>query len=270
MNSGNTSNHFMGASLGIVLAVLLTSACSRQEKPVAPAATKAKGVESAPAVERHEQPIAFTNKAPAAALSEHKGSGRRVLTEKEQDASRAAMMKRQKAYAEKVIGDRLVATEIALTQEQQELDCKEVEIREKDPILKAAFEEVLSARRQYEAACAEGIPCYAGLTTETATLKKRVDDYVALRNQGQLVDLAALAAEHKKLNTLLRNIRESQFAANATNATVRTAFEHAIKTQEAYASALGMNRDYEAAKARTEPTAARVEELKSTQEKLRQ
>ena len=257
----------MWASLGIVLTVLLTSACSRQEKPVAPAATKAKGVESAPAVERHEQPIAFTNKAPAAALSEHKGSAKHVFPEKEQEASMNAMMKRRKANAEKVIGRELAKAEAAYDRERQELDKKEAEVREKDPAVRDAYAKVLAVRNEYEDACVKFIPGYGDTVKESVALRAGLEDFVARKNRGDSIDSNQMTVVYRRVNEALLKISQMRGSANAGVPEVAKALQNVVQVQNAYEQSLLNNDEYGKAKVKLDNTSIEITRLTSMQER---
>ncbi len=224
----------MGASLGIVLAVLLISACSRQEKPAVPSATKGKGVEKAPAVDQHERPIAFTNKVPDAALSGHKGSAKHVFTEKEQKASTAAMQQRRKAYAEKVMGERLRTMEKEieeLTGRMQAIEAGAVS----NEAVRAACETLSARRKDYDGERIK-LPGMEDLWKKREAAKLRLAELRSRDAAGEQGN--ALVAAQDELLKLTRKMYEAEMAGRSNSTTLSQSVQALRESEAGYQTSL--------------------------------
>jgi hypothetical protein len=262
----------------MILLVASFAACARKEKPKAPE-KKMQSFELSPTA---VPVLASTNAAVAVAASNQaeRVEGPRTVVRRDPMADgrptpkkgppmtpeqRRQMRQMESDYAHKVIQVALEKAQLAYDLERQELEKTEVELREKDEAVKAAYARMLDVRNAYEAACGKDIPGYTDLVKESSQLRASLAELMARKSKGEAVDSEQLASINRRFNAALSAISQMRGQANAAVPGVAQALQDVIKVQGAYEQCLVSNKEYSQAKVKPDKTAAEIARLTSMQ-----
>ncbi len=265
--------------MAMILIVASFAACARKEKPKAPE-KKMQSFEIAPTA---IPVLASTNAAVAVSASNQaeRVEGPRKVVRIDPMAQgrpgpvkgtpltpeqRRKMRLMESDYAHKVIKAELEKAQLVYDLERQELEKTEVELRENDEAVKAAYARMLDVRNAYETACNKDIPGYADLVKESSQLRASLAELVARKNKGETVDSEQLASVNRRFNAALSTISQMRGQANAAVPGVAQALQDVIKVQGAYEQCLLSNKEYSQAKVKPDKTAAKIASLTSRQE----
>lgn len=278
MSRKTTSLQCVAGSVAMILLVASFAACARKEKPKAPE-KKMQSFELSPTA---VPVLASTNAAVAVAASNQaeRVEGPRTVVRRDPMADgrptpkkgppmtpeqRRQMRQMESDYAHKVIQVALEKAQLAYDLERQELEKTEVELREKDEAVKAAYARMLDVRNAYEAACGKDIPGYTDLVKESSQLRASLAELMARKSKGEAVDSEQLASINRRFNAALSAISQMRGQANAAVPGVAQALQDVIKVQGAYEQCLVSNKEYSQAKVKPDKTAAEIARLTSMQ-----
>jgi len=254
--------------LGFCLLFLVVSlaACSRKEpakaaKPVAKTLSVASN-------ELSRMPVVFSNSTSVVLptnIPKHPPStgvrtpeSRQALREQQK-----AMRERQQVFRKKAIEEELAKAQVADEQAGLELEKKEGELREKDPVIRDAYTKLLAVRNEYEDACAKIIPGYADQVKEAERLRNSLENELSRQKQGEIVDAMKAMEIRKKLNLVLSSISRMRTAANPSDSAVGKMFLQAMEVQGAYKQSLLKNGEYIEQKKKTDETKSTIDDLTS-------
>ena len=184
--------------------------------------------------------------------------------------TKRAMRERQKAFASQLIAGKIAKDEIVAEQAQHELEMKESEVRDKDPDVRDAYEKVLSARKEYEDACAEKIPGYSGLIQSSMQFRARLNECLLRRKQGLTVDMKEMTELRNNLNQACADIGKMLKIANMSDATVSQALGKVATAQSLYEQKLLKNDGYVQARRRSDLVVAEIRDLTSKEQSYKQ
>jgi len=271
MLTSKTTLTATGFTLTLAAVVVMTglTACSRRE----PAKTPVKPREQA------APPVVATN-APAPVSTQHvaKASYSNSLQEARSrrnfpiapkppstPETKRALRERQREEAKFWITKYLPIAEASYEGEVKDLTKKEIEVREKDPVLKAAYGRVTEVNSAYEETCVKTIPGYDELLKDSIQLRAQLDAALARQGGGQADGEQEIGEIRRKLSQTLVKISRMRTAANASDSPVGTAFVKVMTTQSEYQQALLKNDEYVQAKRKVDESASSIKDLTSRQ-----
>jgi len=249
----------------MVLSVALLVACSRQEKPTAKVPAKTPRV-----IEIAPMPLPATGAVQTVSKVDNKSYTnsphyRPPHLSTSTAADKKALRDRQQVFQRDVVQKGLARIRTVYDQELQELGKKEIEVREKDPVLKAAYGRVVEVNSAYEETCVKTIPGYDELLKDSIKLRDQLDAALAQPDAGQPGNRQAVGEIRRKLNHALSEISRMRTAANASDSPVGTAFVKVMTTQSEYQQALLKNDEYVQAKRKVDESASSIKDLTSRQ-----
>lgn len=255
----------------LVAVVVMTglTACSRRE----PAKTPVKPREqTAPAVVTTNvpSPVSTQHVAKASASNSlREARNRRKFPIEPKPPStpetKRALREREREEAKFWIRKYLPIAEASYEGEMKDLEKKEIEVREKDPVLKAAYGRVVDVNSAYEETCVKTIPGYDELLKSSIQLRAQLDAALAGQGGGQAEASLEIGEIRRKLSQTLSKISRMRTAANASDSPVGTAFVKVMTTQAEYEQALLKNDEYVQAKRKVDESASSIKDLTSRQ-----
>lgn len=267
--------------LAIGLSMLSLSACSRQEKPKTSDKPKVQETTNAvekpirsitlaptPAGEVPRNPAVTTSPKEIVRMGPKEGlidtipSHPKMVSSPEREQ---ALMERQKAFGKKVVEEQLAKAQVVYSRELQDLERKEIEVREKDPAVRVAYAGVKDVQFEYEEACKQSIPGYADLIRSASQLRTRLDEAFSRRNQGLTVDAQELSDLRNKLNKDLSSISQMRREANVSDPAIGQTLLKVQNVQSSYEQALLLNDEYMQVKRKSDQTSAVINNLTSKQ-----
>ena len=271
MLTSKTTLTATGFTLTLAAVVALTglTACSKREPAKAPVKPR----------EQAAPPAVATN-APAPVSTQHvaKASDSNSLREARNrrnfpiapkpastPETKRALREREREEAKGLIKQYLPIAEASYEGEMRDLAKKETEVREKDPVLKAAYGKVVEVNSAYEETCVKTIPGYDELLKDSIQLRDQLDAALAQPDAGQPGNRQAVGEIRRKLNHALSEISRMRTAANASDSPVGTAFVKVMTTLSEYQQALLKNDEYVQAKRKVDESASSIKDLTSRQ-----
>lgn len=269
MLTGKTTLTATGFTLMLAAVVALTglTACSKREPakvPVKPGAQVT--ATNAPSLEptQHVAKAATDNslkdarerklrKLPIAPKPESTPETKRALREREREEAKFWIRK----Y--------LPIAEASYEGEVKDLAKKEIEVREKDPVLKAAYGKVEEVNAAYDETCVKTIAGYEELLKDSIQLREQLDAALAKQGGEQAGGEKEIGEIRRKLSQTLSKISRLRTAANASDSPVGAAFVKVMNTQSEYQQALLKNDEYVQAKRKVDESASSIKDLTSRQ-----
>ncbi|MEI8352308.1 MAG: hypothetical protein WCG36_08350 [bacterium] len=252
-------------TLAAVVALTCLTACSKREPDKVPVKTGEKvAATNAPA------PVSTQHVAKASdSNSLREARNRRNFPIAPKPAStpetKRALREQEREEAKFLIKKYLPIAEASYEGEMRDLAKKETEVREKDPVLKAAYGKVVEVNSAYEETCVKTIPGYDELLKDSIQLRDQLDAALAQPDAGQPGNRQAVGEIRRKLNHALSEISRMRTAANASDSSAGTAFVKVMTTQSEYQQALLKNDEYVQAKRKVDESASSIKDLTSRQ-----
>lgn len=252
-------------TLAAVVALTGLTACSKREPAKVPVKTGEKVVATnapSPVSTQHVDKASDSK-----SLQEARNRRNFPITPKPTSTpeTKRALREREREEAKVWIRKYLPIAEASYEGEVKDLAKKEIEVREKDPVLKAAYGKVEQVNAAYEETCVKTIPGYDELLKDSIQLRDQLDAALARQGGGQAGGEQEIGDIRRKLSQTLSKISRMRTAANASDSPAGTAFVKVMTTQSEYQQALLKNDEYVQAKRKVDESASSIKDLTSRQ-----